>query len=153
MALNIVMDNKAYMELALLEAEKAAALDEVPVGAVVVKDGVVIASAHNEIEKNHDATAHAEILALRRASEVIGDWRLSGCTLFVTLEPCCMCAGAMVNARLTRVVFGAFDERYGCCFSLLELTNNVLSHTVETIGGLCEKECASLLNKYFQKKR
>lgn len=153
MALNIVMDDKAYMKLALMEAKKAAANDEVPVGAVVVKDGVVIASAHNEVEKNHDATAHAEILALRRASEAIEDWRLSECTLYVTLEPCCMCAGAMVNARLSRVVFGAFDERYGCCFSLLELTNNVLSHTVETIGGICEKECASILNMYFQKKR
>jgi len=153
MALHLVMDDKAYMELALAEAKKAAAYDEVPVGAVVVKDGSVIASAYNEVEERHDATAHAEILALRRASDAIGDWRLNGCTLYVTLEPCCMCTGAMVNARLMRVVFGAFDERYGCCFSLLELTNNVLSHTVETIGGICEAECAALLNAYFQKKR
>ncbi len=153
MALHLVMDDKTYMELALAEAKKAAARDEVPVGAVVVKNGAVIATAHNEVEKRHDATAHAEILALRRASDLTGDWRLSGCTLYVTLEPCCMCAGAMVNARLDRVVFGAFDERYGCCFSLLELTNNVLSHTVETIGGVCEAECAALLNAYFQKKR
>lgn len=151
--MHLVMDDKAYMELALAEAKKAAAYDEVPVGAVVVKDGSVIASAYNEVEERHDATAHAEILALRRASDAIGDWRLNGCTLYVTLEPCCMCTGAMVNARLMRVVFGAFDERYGCCFSLLELTNNVLSHTVETIGGICEAECAALLNAYFQKKR
>lgn len=153
MPLRLVMDDKAYMELALAEAKKAAARDEVPVGAVVVKDGIVVASAHNEVEARQDATAHAELLALRRASEAAGDWRLDGCTLYVTLEPCCMCAGAMINARLKRVVFGAFDERYGCCISALELTNNVLSHTVESAGGVCEAECAALLSAYFQKKR
>lgn len=153
MALRLVMDDRAYMELALIEAKKAAALDEVPVGAVVVRNGAVIASAHNEVEARNDATAHAEILALRRASETVGDWRLSDCTLYVTLEPCCMCAGAMVNARLKRVVFGAFDEALGCCVSAIELTNNVFSHTVETVGGVCEADCAAVLSAYFKKKR
>ena len=153
MALRLVMDDRAYMELALIEAKKAAALDEVPVGAVVVRNGAVIAAAHNEVEARNDATAHAEILALRRASETVGDWRLHDCTLYVTLEPCCMCAGAMVNARLKRVVFGAFDEALGCCVSALELTSNVFSHTVETVGGVCEADCAAVLSAYFKKKR
>lgn len=153
MSLKLLADDKAYMELALAEAREAAARDEVPVGAVVVKNGAVIAAAHNEVEALRDATAHAELLALRRASKAAGDWRLSECTLYVTLEPCCMCAGAMINARLKRVVFGAYDERFGCCISALELTNNVLSHTVETVGGVCEAECAKLLRAYFQKKR
>ncbi len=153
MALSLRMDDKAYMQLALAEAKKAFALDEVPVGAVVVRNGEVIARAHNEVEAKKDATAHAELTALRRASEATGDWRLQDCTLYVTLEPCCMCAGGMLNARLKRVVFGAFDEKLGCCVSALELTNNALLYTVEAVGGVLEKECAALLSAYFKKKR
>ncbi len=142
-----------YMERALELAGKGAALGEVPVGAVVVKDGQIIAEAHNEREILPDATAHAEVLAIRRACAALGTNRLSGCTLYVTLEPCPMCAGALVNARVDRVVYGAYDARGGACGSLLRIQKYPLYHMPEFEGGVMERECAAILTEFFANKR
>ena len=130
-----------FMSLALAEARTAAELGEVPVGAVIVKDGAVIASAHNQREVLNDATAHAEILAVREACRVLGGWRLSGCTLYVTLEPCAMCAGAAVNSRLSRIVFGAYDFRFGSAGSIADIPSLPLNHRPSVIGGVMRDEC------------
>lgn len=140
---------EAQMRLALEEAQLAFDAGEVPVGAVLVKDGVVIAHAHNRVERDHDATQHAEIVCLREGMAKLGG-RLSDCTLFVTLEPCAMCAGACVNAKLGRLVFGAFDEVAGCCGSKMDLTDHCFLHSVETWGGILEDECKALLSRFFQ---
>ncbi len=137
------------MQLALDEARLAAHEGEVPVGAVLVKHGEVVARAHNRVEQSGDATAHAEILCLRAAMEQLGP-RLSDCALYVTLEPCAMCAGACVNAKLTRLVYGAFDETAGCCGSRMDLTDHCFLHSVETWGGILEPECKALLTDFFQ---
>ena len=142
-------DNERFMRAALAEAQIAGALSEVPVGAVLVKDGEIIAAAHNECESGRDATAHAELLCLQRGMALLGQ-RLSGCTLYVTLEPCAMCAGACLNARLERLVFGAFDESAGCCASRMELLEHCFLHTVEVWGGVLEGECAALLSGFFR---
>jgi len=142
----------ACMECALEEAKLAFAEGEVPVGAVLVKDGEIVARAHNECEQSGDATAHAELLCLRRAMQTLGP-RLTDCTLYVTLEPCAMCAGACVNAKLTRLVFGAFDAAAGCCGTKMDLTDHCFLHSVETWGGICEDECKALLSSFFQKLR
>lgn len=144
---------EAFMREALLEAAKARETDEVPVGAVIVKDGRVIARAHNMTEALADATAHAEMLALREAERVLGSWRLTGCTLYATLEPCAMCAGAAVNCRVDAIVFGAFDGAAGCCASVAELTEGWLPHRIRTVGGVLEAECAAQLSEYFKAKR
>lgn len=144
---------KKYMGIALEQARLAVAADEVPVGAVVVFNNEVIAAEHNRVEGLGDPTAHAEILAIRKAAAELGAWRLLDCTLYVTLEPCAMCAGAMVNARLGKLVFGAHEEKTGCCGSVLDLTDAMFLHTVESCGGVMEDECATLLNEYFEKKR
>lgn len=140
---------EAQMRLALEEAQLAFDAGEVPVGAVLVKDGAVIARAHNRVERDHDATQHAEIVCLREGMAKLGG-RLSDCTLFVTLEPCAMCAGACVNAKLGRLVFGAFDEVAGCCGSKMDLTDHCFLHSVETWGGILEDECKTLLSRFFQ---
>ena len=141
------------MRLALEEARAAAACDEVPVGAVICQDGRVIARAHNTCEASRDATAHAEMLALRQAQHILGRWRLTDCTLFVTLEPCAMCAGAILATRIGRVLFGAYDARAGCSGSLYALLDDDrLGHTL-VAGGVEEEACAALLQTYFQKKR
>ncbi|HUS42145.1 MAG TPA: tRNA adenosine(34) deaminase TadA [Ilumatobacteraceae bacterium] len=142
------------MELALAEARAALGHHDVPVGAVVVHDGSVIAARHNERELAHDPTAHAEILALRDAATMLGQWRLDRCTLYVTLEPCAMCAGAAVNARLGRLVYGAPDPKAGAVtshFGLLD--NDVLNHRVEVTGGVCADEAAELLRSFFRERR
>ncbi|MBQ8081821.1 MAG: nucleoside deaminase [Clostridia bacterium] len=142
-----------FMRLALEEAMKSQ--DEVPVGAVVVFDGQVIAAAHNERETaENDPFGHAELLAMRKAAKALGRRRLSGCSLYVTLEPCPMCAGAMLMAEMERCYFGAFDARQGCCGSIYDLTNDPsFYHRVETAGGLCEAEASELLKAFFQNKR
>ncbi|MEN6340689.1 MAG: nucleoside deaminase [Clostridiaceae bacterium] len=140
------------MREALEEAKLAAAMGEVPVGAVLVQDGEIVARAHNLCEQTRDATAHAELLCLRRGMERLGS-RLIDCTLFVTLEPCAMCAGACVNAKLTRLVFGAFDETAGCCGTKMDLTDHCFLHSVETWGGVLEADCKALLTTFFQKLR
>lgn len=142
-----------YMQTALELAQKGADLGEVPVGAVIVKDGCVIARAHNERELLPDATAHAEVLAIRRACAALGTNRLSGCTMYVTLEPCPMCAGALVNARIDRVVFGAYDARIGACGSMMRIQKYPLYFMPEFKGGMMEQECSDLLTEFFSKKR
>lgn len=146
------MTHEEGMRLALAEARLAAQADEVPVGAVVVCDGAVLARAHNRCVALRDGTAHAELLAMQAAARQRGD-RLTGCTLYVTLEPCAMCAGAAVNLRLEELVFGAFDPRAGCCGSLVDLTDRCLLHSVRTWGGILEDDCAALLSDFFRAKR
>jgi tRNA(adenine34) deaminase len=142
------------MELALAEAEKAGVRGEVPVGAVVVGDGRVIAAAGNQREADDDPTAHAEILALRQAASELGSWRLSEATLYVTLEPCPMCAGALVAARVRRLVFGAADPKAGSCGSLYNLcVDPRLNHEIEVTGGVGGAEAAELLSTWFARRR
>ena len=138
-----------YIRLALEEAKLAFDAGEVPVGAVLVCGNEIIARAHNRVEREHDATRHAELLCLQEAMAKRGS-RLSDCTLYVTLEPCAMCAGACVNAKLGRLVFGAFDEVAGCCGSKMDLTDHCFLHSVETWGGILEGECKALLSRFFQ---
>jgi tRNA(adenine34) deaminase len=143
-----------YMRRALREAEAALAEDEVPVGAVIVRDGEVIASARNGREQLRDPTAHAEMVAITQAAAAIGDWRLEGCTLYVTLEPCPMCAGAILQARIPTVVFGALDPKAGAVQSLYELlTDARLNHRCEIIPGIMAPECGEILTRFFAEKR
>ncbi len=138
------------MREALAEAAAAAGLGEVPIGAVVVRDGHVIARGHNRRECDRDPAAHAELIALRRAARHTGGWRLLGCTLYVTLEPCAMCAGAAVQARLPRLVFGAPDPKAGAAGSVMDVLREArFSHTVEVVGGVCEAESGALLRAFF----
>ena len=142
------------MGLALAEARKAYELGEVPIGAVVVKDGEVIATAYNLRETGHDATAHAEVLAIRRACEKIGHWRLTGATLYVTIEPCPMCAGALVMSRIDRLVYGAADYKAGAVESLFNITNHSgLNHRIEVRAGVREEECRILMKDFFRERR
>lgn len=142
-----------YMKIALSEAQSAFDNAEVPVGAVVVKDGEIIASAHNLREREKIATAHAELLAIEKACRALGTWRLSGCTLYVTLEPCPMCAGAIVNSRIDRVVFGASDSVAGCLGSVINFNSYPFNHAFVIEGGVCEDECVQLLRTFFESKR
>lgn len=143
-----------WMAEALAEARAAAAAGEVPVGAIIVRDGVVIARASNRTLRDRDATAHAEVLAIRAASSAVGSWRLEGCTLFVTLEPCAMCAGAIVLARLDRVVFGAWDEKAGMAGSVTDLLRHPrLNHRPEVVAGVRASECGALLTEFFRTRR
>jgi tRNA(adenine34) deaminase len=143
-----------FMRRALEEARAALAEDEVPIGAVIVRDGRVIAAAHNQREQLRDPTAHAEMMAITQAAAAIGDWRLERCTLYVTLEPCAMCAGAIVLARLPRVVFGASDPKAGAVTTLYRLLDDVrLNHRAEATGGILSTECGQLLTDFFAKKR
>ncbi len=147
-------EDDTFMTLALKEAQAAAATGEVPVGAVVVKDGVVIAVGRNSPIADHDPTAHAEIVALRAAAKALGNYRLEGCELFVTLEPCAMCAGAMLHARLKRVVFGAADAKTGAAGSATNLFNNMaLNHQTEVEGGVLADQASGMLQRFFQDKR
>ena len=138
-----------YMRAALAEAKLAFDAGEVPVGAVLVRAGEIVSRAHNRVERAHDATQHAEMLCLQEAMEKLGA-RLQDCTLYVTLEPCAMCAGACVNAKLGRLVYGAFDEVAGCCGSKMDLTDKCFLHSVEAWGGVLENECKALLTGFFQ---
>ena len=148
------MDNhEHYMRLALKEAEKALEEDEVPVGAVIVHEGHIIARAHNQRERLKDPTAHAEMIAITQAAAYLENWRLEGATLYVTKEPCIMCAGAMVQARLTNLVFGAFDEKGGACGSVVNLVEEPkFNHQVKVTGGVLAEESAVLLRKFFQER-
>lgn len=142
--------DEKFMKRCLALAGRAAANGDVPVGAVVVCGGKAIAFAYNRREKDNDPTAHAETVALRRAGKKLGRRNLSGCTLYVTLEPCAMCAGAIVNARVDRVVFGAYDPRFGCCGSVMALCSDPrLNHRAEVTGGVMEEECAKILGDFF----
>ena len=146
--------DEQFMALAIRHAEEAAACGEVPIGAVLVKDGSVLCADRNRREELNDATAHAEILVLRRAGQLLGGWRLSGCTLYVTLEPCPMCAGAMVQARIARLVFGATDPKGGAAGTLYNiLQDSRLNHRLMVSGGILEEECTILLQQFFRERR
>ena len=142
------------MQQALEQARAAQAAGDVPIGAVVVRQGQVIASAFNRRIIDRDPTAHAEMLAIRAAAAALGDWRLEGCTLFVTLEPCCMCAGAIVLARIERLVYGADDPKAGAANTLYRLCNDSrLNHQVEVVSGVLARECGGLLTDFFRAQR
>ncbi len=146
--------NPEFMEEALLEAEKAYELDEVPIGAVVVKDGRIIGRGHNLRERDKDPTLHAEMIAIRQASAVLGGWRLMDCDLYVTIEPCPMCAGAIQQARIKRLVFGARDPKAGCAGSLYNLLEDPrFNHRVEVTEGIMEDQCSQIMKDYFKQKR
>lgn len=151
----MVLNDEQYMRLALAEADKAYNRGEVPIGAVLVaEDGTVVSVGHNLREENHDATAHAEIEAIRSANEKLGKWRLSGTTLYVTIEPCPMCAGAIVNSRIARVVYGGLDSKAGAVHSVFNvLTNPQLNHQVQVTGGVLEDECREKMRDFFAMRR
>ena len=143
-----------FMKQALKQAQKAALLDEVPVGAVIVQDGKIIARAFNKRRTPADATGHAEIAVIKKACKKTGDFRLTSCDLYVTLEPCPMCAGACVNARVENIYFGAYDEKAGCCGTLYNLPQDVrFNHRAAVTGGVLQEECAKLLSDFFKVKR
>lgn len=145
--------NAKYMECALEQAKKAFSVGEVPIGAVVVKNGEIIASAHNLCESLKDSTAHAEILAIKKASQVLGDFRLTGAELYVTLEPCPMCAGAAINARIGEIIYGAADPQKGALGSVTNLYSFNFPNKPTIFSGIKEKECIKLLQEFFKSKR
>src|SRR5574344_1545976 len=146
--------HEEYMQLALAEARKAAALGEIPIGAVLVCEGEVIASAHNMRETWQDGTAHAEIIVIQEACKKLARWRLSGCTLYVTVEPCPMCAGAIVNSRIDRLVYGCDDPKAGAVRSIFSIVDNPrLNHRVDILSGVREEECRTLLKDFFKMRR
>lgn len=149
--MNIIpFSDEYWMEMAFKEAEKALEEEEIPVGAVLVKNNQVIGRGHNMRERLDDPTAHAEIIAITSAAATLNSWRLNDCTLYVTLEPCAMCAGAILNARIPRVVFGAYDRQAGMCGSIDNLCDmNLLNHRAVVKGGVEEDKCQSILNSFF----
>ena len=147
-------EDEKFMKEALRQAKKAAEIDEVPIGCVIVYEGKIIARGYNQRNKKGSTLAHAEILAIQKASKALGDWRLEGCTMYVTLEPCCMCAMALVHARLKEVVFGAYDPKTGACGSMLHLINDYKhNHKVLVRGGVMKEQCASVLSQFFARRR
>ena len=148
------MEKEDYMKLAINEAKKAYGQLEIPVGAIIVKDGKVIAKAHNEKEQKQDTTKHAEILAIQKASKKLKNWRLIDCDMYVTLEPCSMCAGALIQSRVRKVFIGAMDEKTGSCASVLNLLEDyTFNHKVEVEYGICKEECEILLKNFFKELR
>ena len=148
------MGDEAWMAEALHEAELAASEGEIPVGCVIVRDGQLVARGHNLREQTGDPTAHAEVVAIRRAAQALGCWKLSGCTMYVTLEPCPMCAGAISQARISRLIYGASDPAYGCAGSVYRIPEDpAFNHFCLSDGGVLEAECRSLLENFFQSHR
>jgi tRNA(adenine34) deaminase len=143
-----------FMQLALAEAEAALAENEVPIGAVITHQDRVVAAAHNQREQLRDPTAHAEMIAITQAAEALGDWRLQGCTLYVTLEPCSMCAGAIVQARIPLVVYGAADPKAGAVATLFQLlSDRRLNHQAQIVPGVLAQQCGRLLTQFFESQR
>ena len=143
-----------FMKIALEEAESGYRRGEVPVGAVLVRDGIVLAQAHNSPIANNDPSAHAEMLVLRKAGEILGNYRLAGMELYVTIEPCIMCAGAIVHARIERVIFGARDPKYGAVVSLYNIFDDKrLNHQVKITEGILKEECGEIISRFFKEKR
>ncbi len=151
----MLAEYERYMRLALNQAELAAAAGEVPVGALIVSEsGDVLAQAHNRPVCSHDPTLHAEVAVIREAAMKAGNYRLTGTTLYVTIEPCCMCAGAMLHARISRVVFGAWDEKAGACGSVYDIVRDKrLNHRLEVVSGVLGQECSRILKDFFRQKR
>ena len=148
------MDDAKWMRAALEEARRAHDEGELPVGCVIVRDGQIVATGHNARERTGDPTDHAEIAAIRRAARELGDWRLAGCALYVTLEPCPMCAGAISQARVGRLVYGAADSRYGCAGSVYRIPEDpAFNHFCRSDGGVLADECAALMDAFFISKR
>ena len=149
-----MIEDSIYMRQALAQAHNAWSLGEVPVGAVLVKDGQVIATGFNQPIANHDPSAHAEMQVIRQAAQLLENYRLPGCELFVTLEPCAMCAGAIMHARLARVVFGAYDEKTGACDSVVKLFDEKkLNHHTQILGGVMAEACSDVLRQFFSERR
>lgn len=149
--MSVVNEDEKWMQEALAQAIKAEEIREVPIGAVIVKDGRIIAKGYNLRETLKDPTAHAEMLCIKEASQNLGGWRLEGCTLYVTLEPCPMCAGAIVQSRVDRLVFGAYDPKAGCAGTLLDLLQEPrFNHQTEWVGGVLEQPCGELLTQFFR---
>lgn len=143
-----------YMREAIRQAKKAAKIGETPIGAVIVRDGEIISRGYNKRETKKNALLHAEIIAIDRACKKLGGWRLPGCELYVTLEPCPMCSGAIINSRIEKVYFGAYDKKAGCCGSAADLfVKGMFNHTPEISGGIMEDECSSLLTEFFKELR
>ena len=150
----VIIDNEKWMKAAFREAEKAFEQDEVPIGAVVVQNGQIIGRGYNQCESLTDPTAHAEIIAITSAANTRKNWRLKDCQLYVTKEPCPMCAGALVNARINMVVFGMYDEKEGCCGSLYQLCRDFrFRHQLTVKGGIMEDPCTIIIQEYFKKQR
>lgn len=148
------MEDQKWMGEALAEAAKAADIGEVPIGAVIVKDGGIVGRGHNRREADKDPTFHAEMIAIREAARRLGGWRLAGCTLYVTIEPCPMCAGAILMARIDRAVYGAADPKAGCAGTLYDLlTDKRFNHRSEVTAGVREAECGAIIREFFQNKR
>ncbi len=145
--------NKKFMSEALTEARIAFNKGEVPVGAIIVKDGEIIARGHNQREEKQNALSHAEIECINEACKKLGSWRLDGCKMYVTLEPCPMCTGAIINSRIETVVFGAYDSAAGCMDSVINLCDYPFNHKVEIYGGIMEDECREILENFFKKLR
>ena len=149
-----MVDDVAYMKIALSEAQKASEMGEIPIGAILVLDGEIIAKAHNMRETWQDATAHAETIVIREACKNLKRWRLTGATLYVTIEPCPMCAGAIVMSRISRLVYGSPDSKAGAAESLFNVVNNpALNHMVEVTSGVCSEECTQVMKDFFKKRR
>lgn len=147
-------EDERFMRLAIREAIKAFDLKEIPIGCIIVKDGIVIGKGYNQVETMKDATAHAEIIAIGTAACKLENWRLNGCTLYVTLEPCPMCAGAILNSRVDRIVYGSPDTRFGGCGTTVDvITGNALKRNVEITRGVLAEECLGLLKDFFQQMR
>ena len=154
MSSDVLREYESYMAAALAQADLAAAAGDVPVGAVIVRDGRIMAAGHNRRIVDADPTAHAEMLAIRAAARELGDWRLDGCCLVVTLEPCCMCAGAIVLARIDRLVYGAGDPKAGAVETLFRIcTDTRLNHQVEVVGGILADQCGERLRRFFRRQR
>ena len=150
----LIRDDEEGMRAALREARVSLDADEVPVGCVIVHDGMIVGRGHNQVEALNDATAHAEIVAIGAASNALRSWRLNECTLYVTLEPCAMCSGAIILARLGRLVYGARDPKAGACGSVLDVIHEPrLNHRVEVTAGVLAEECGALLREFFARKR
>ncbi len=150
----LIVQHQHWMKEAIAEAHKAKQLGEVPIGAVIVKNNEIVGRGYNLRETTHDATAHAEIIAIREASEQLGSWRLLDCTLYVTLEPCPMCAGAIVQSRIPTVVYGTTDPKAGCAGTLMNLLQEPrFNHRTEVIDGIAQEECAALLTDFFRELR
>ena len=150
----MMTEQEKFMKEAIRQAKKAGSLEEVPIGCVIVRDGIIIARGYNRRNTEKSALAHAEVAAIKKASRVVGDWRLEGCTMYVTLEPCQMCAGAIVQSRLTEVVIGCMNPKAGCAGSILNLLEmEQFNHQVRVIRGVLEEECSPMLSQFFRELR